>query len=153
MRGKVFVTWIVAVCLTLVAAAVHAQVPTGTIAGRVTDQNGLVVPGATVTATSPNLQGSRIVVTSAFGDYAVSLLPPGDYTVIFELTGFQRVTRTVAVAPTQTVPLDISLMVGGVTETVTVIGNAAPFVQTATVATNYRQELLQTLPSSRTLGA
>ena len=154
MRGNMFAkTWIVAVCLSLAAAAAHAQVPTGTIAGRVTDQNGLVVPGATVTATSPNLQGSRVVVTSAFGDYAISLLPPGDYTVIFELTGFQRVTRTVAVAPTQTVPLDIALSVGGVTETVTVVGSAAPFIQTATSATNFRQELLQTLPSNRTLGA
>src|SRR5688500_20273774 len=103
MRGKLFVTtWLVVACLVLAAGAARAQVPTGTIAGRVTDQNGLVVPGATVTATSPNLQGSRVVVTSAFGDYAVSLLPPGDYTVIFELPGFQRVTRTVAGAPPQT---------------------------------------------------
>src|SRR5688500_4310134 len=155
MRGKVFgtKTRIITVCVALAAAVAQAQVPTGTIAGRVTDQNGLVVPGATVTATSPNLQGARTVVTSAFGDYAVPLLPPGDYTVIFELPGFQRVTRTVAVAPTQTVPLDIALSVGGVTETVTVVGSAAPFVQTATSATNFRAELLQTLPSNRTLGA
>ena len=93
MRGRVLAKgWMVAVCLSLVAGSAHAQVPTGTIAGRVTDQNGLVVPGATVTTTSPKLQGSRVVVTSAFGDYAIPLLPPGDYTVIVELSGFQRVT-------------------------------------------------------------
>jgi outer membrane receptor protein involved in Fe transport len=141
------------VILALSAATAYAQVPTGTISGRVIDQNDLGVPGATVTATSPNLQGSRTVVTSEFGDYSISLLPPGDYTVAVELSGFQTVTRTVAVAPTQTVPLDVTLAVGGIVETVTVTGTAAPFVQTATVATNFRQELLQALPSNRTLQA
>ncbi len=151
MRGKVLLAVVLA--LTVSAATAFAQVPTGAIAGRVTDQNGLGVPGATVTATSPNLQGTRTMATSEFGDYSISLLPPGDYTVTFELSGFQTVTRTLAVAPTQSVPLDVTLAVGGLTETVTVIGNASPFVETATMATNFRQDLLQTLPSSRTLGA
>jgi outer membrane receptor for ferrienterochelin and colicin len=146
-------TLLIAAQACLVAAAAYAQVPSGTISGRVTDQGGLGVPGATITATSSNLQGERTVVTSEFGDYAIPLLPPGDYTVTVALSGFQTVTRTVAVAPTQNVPLDVSLAIGGLTESVTVVGNAAPFVETATVATNYRQELLQTLPSSRTLGA
>src|SRR5215207_789551 len=151
MRGKVLLAAVAMLALSAGAAA--AQVPTGAISGRVTDQNGLGVPGATVTATSPNLQGTRTVVTSEFGDYSIPVLPPGDYTVTFELSGFQTVTRTLAVAATQAVPLDVTLAVGGLTERVTVIGTAAPFVQTATIATNYRQELLQTLPSSRTLGA
>ena len=149
MRGPL----LIAVQILVVAATAFAQVPTGTISGRVTDQGGLGVPGATVTAASPNLQGERTVVTSEFGDYAIPLLPPGDYTVTVALSGFQTVMRTVPVAPTQIVPLDVSLAIGGLTESVTVVGNAAPFVETATIATNYRQELLQTLPSSRTLGA
>ena len=144
---------LVAVCMCAASGIAQAQVPTGTIAGRVLDQNDLAVPGATVTATSSNLQGARTVVTSEFGDYALPLLPPGDYTVTFELAGFQTVSRTLSVAPTQTVPLDVTLNVGGVTETVNVIGRASSFVETATMATNFRQELLQALPSSRTLGA
>ena len=63
MRVKVFLAL---VCLTLSAAMASAQVPTGTISGRVTDTSGGVLPGVTVTADSPNLQGPREVVTSAF---------------------------------------------------------------------------------------
>src|SRR5262245_10668743 len=66
MRVKVFLAL---VCLTLSAAMASAQVPTGTISGRVTDSSGGVLPGVTVTATSPNLQGPRVAVTSGAGDY------------------------------------------------------------------------------------
>jgi hypothetical protein len=150
MTAKVL---LVAACLGLCATVASAQVPTGTISGRVVDQDGGVVPGATVTATSPNLQGERTVVTSENGDYSIPLLPPGDYTVSVELSGFQTVRRQTAVAPTQMVPLDITLAVGGVTETVNVVADAQPFLDTATNATSVRQELTQTLPTSRTLVA
>src|SRR6266545_4636191 len=123
---------LVIVCLCLFAAAASAQVPTGTISGRVVDQGGGVVPGATVTATSPNLQGERTVVTSMYGDYSIPLLPPGDYTVALEVSGFQTVTRQTSVAPTQTVSLDVTLAVAAVQEIVTVTA---------------------TLPTSRTLVA
>jgi hypothetical protein len=153
LRIRTASSLLIAAFVLSVAGTAYGQVPTGTISGRVTDQAGLAVPGATVTATSPNLQGERTVVTSEFGDYAMPLLPPGDYTVTFVLSGFQNVMRTVAVAPTQVVSLDVALAIGGLTESVTVTGNASPFVETATVATSVRQELLETLPTSRTLGA
>src|SRR5688572_31195098 len=117
---------LVAAWLCLCATAAMAQVPTGTISGKVVDQDGGAVPGATVTATSPNLQGERTVVTSEFGDYAIPLLPPGDYTLTFVLSGFQNVMRTIAIAPTQIVSLDVALAIGGLTESVTVLGNASP---------------------------
>src|SRR5690348_11298382 len=107
MRLKVFLT--TTVCLALLAGVAGAQVPTGTISGRVLDQDGGGVPGATITVASPNLQGERVVVSSMYGDYSIPLLPPGDYTVRVELSGFQTVTKQVAVAATQTVSLDLSL--------------------------------------------
>jgi hypothetical protein len=73
MRLKAFLA---AVCLAVMTAAADAQVPTGAISGRVLDQSGDPVPGVTVTATSPSLQGSRTVVTSAVGDYVLPLLAP-----------------------------------------------------------------------------
>jgi hypothetical protein len=139
-------------CLSCAIAA-HAQVPTGTISGRVVDQSSAAVPGATVTATSPNLQGERTVVTSASGDYAIPLLPPGDYTVTFDLSGFQQVRRQTPVSPTQTVTLDVTLAVGGVQESLTVSASASPFLETATNAISVRQTLTDTLPTSRTLVA
>jgi len=150
MRVKVF---LVLVCLTLSAAMAGAQVPTGTISGRVTDSSGGVLPGVTVTATSPNLQGPRVIVTSAFGDYTMPLLPPGSYTVTFELSGFQTATQQVDVASTESVPLDIQLGVGGIETRVTVVGEARSFLQTVQSGTNVRQSLMSTLPSSRTLTA
>jgi outer membrane receptor for ferrienterochelin and colicin len=150
MRLKVFLA---TACLVLLAGVANAQVPTGTISGRVLDQDGGGVPGATITVTSPNLQGERVVVSSMYGDYSIPLLPPGDYTVRVELSGFQTVTRQTAVAATQAVPLDVTLALGTLQESVTVTASATPFLETATNATSVRQELTQTLPTSRTLVA
>jgi hypothetical protein len=150
MRVKVFLALI---CLTLSAAVAGAQVPTGTISGRVTDSSGGVLPGVTVTATSPNLQGPRVIVTSAFGDYTMPLLPPGSYTVTFELAGFQTATQQVDVASTESVPLDMQLGVGGIETRVTVVGEARSFAQTVQTGTSFKGSLLSTLPSSRSVTA
>jgi outer membrane receptor for ferrienterochelin and colicin len=150
MRVKVLLA---VACLTLVAAVAAAQVPTGTISGSVSDSSGAVLPGVTVTATSPNLQGPRVVVTSAFGDYALPLLPPGTYTVTFELMSFQTASQTVAVAATETVPLNVKLGVGAFTEQVTVQGDARSLAQGTRAGSTFKQDLLATLPSSRTLAA
>src|SRR5215218_2442795 len=118
-----------AVLVAIVSAGVSsAQVPTGMISGRVVDSSGGVLPGVTVTATSPSLQGPRVVVTSENGDYVLPLLTPGPYTVSFELSGFQTATQKADVASTETIPLDVTLGVGGVTEQVTVTGQAHPFL-------------------------
>src|SRR4030095_16813457 len=150
MRVKVFLA---VVCLTLSAALTGAQVPTGTISGRVADSSGAVLPGVTVTATSPNLQGSRVVVTSTFGDYVLPLLPPGAYTVTFELMGFQTVTHKADVASTEAVPLNAELGVGAFAEQITVVGEARSFAETVQTGTTLQQSLMSTLPSSRTLTA
>jgi hypothetical protein len=81
-------------------------VPTGTISGRVISSDDAPLPGVTVIVTSPNLQGERTVVTTDNGDFVIPLLPPGDYTVVFELSGFQSVKRQVGLAGTQSVILN-----------------------------------------------
>jgi len=116
-------TWLLcSVALLALAASATAQTTTGTISGRVADSQGLALPGATVTATSPNLQGTRTVTTSANGDYVFTLLPPGTYSIVAELSGFQKQERKATLAPTQNLPLDITLGLAGVTETVDVVG-------------------------------
>ena len=105
-------------------------------------------------ASSPNLQGVRTVVTSENGDYVLPLLPSGTYTISFELSGFQNVSRTVALAPTQNLPVNTQLGTARVTETVNVVGRAADVLtQTATVATNFKQDLIATLPTNRDINA
>jgi hypothetical protein len=107
----------------------------------------------TVSLLSPQLQGTRTTVTSASGDFLIPLLPPGTYTAVFELAGFEKVTRTIAVAGTQTLSLTVSLAVSGVTEVVDVVADAIPFANTAQIATNFKQDLVATLPGNRSLDA
>ena len=143
-----------AAALLATAGVSRAQSTNGTISGRVTDVQNLPVPGVTVTATSPNLQGTRETVTSANGDFILSLLPSGTYSVAFELTGFGSQTRTVSVAPTQVVPLEIEMGPAALAETVQVVAPAADvFTQTAQVATNFAQRLIADLPTARDINA
>src|ERR671911_2726994 len=77
------------VAAVIVATAGHgwAQETTGSIAGRVSDPQGLAVPGATVTVTGP--QGSQTFTADAEGRFNVPFLTPGTYTVRAELQGFK----------------------------------------------------------------
>ncbi len=140
--------------LLAIASAAAAQSTTGTISGRVVDAQSLPIPGVTVMATSPNLQGTRETVTSANGDYILSLLPSGAYTVTFELSGFGTQSRTVTLAPTQVVPLEVEMGPAALSETVQVVGRSADVLTgTAQVATNFSQELISELPTARDLNA
>ena len=135
------------------ASPVHGQATTGSISGRVHSSDGQPLPGVTIAATSSNLQGIRTAVTSASGDYLIPLLPPGTYSVSFDLAGFQSVQRTQQIASTHNAPVDVTLSLAAVNEAVTVVGDARPLSQTAQVATNFKQELMATLPSNRTIDA
>ena len=66
---------------------------TGTIQGRVTDAQGAVLPGVTVSATSPSALGAQTAVSSETGNYRFPALPPGTWTVTYELAGFSTVRR------------------------------------------------------------
>src|SRR5687767_15857429 len=73
---------------------------TGTIQGRVTDAQGAVLPGVTVTATSPSALGSQTAVTSETGNYRFPAVPPGVYALSFELGGFNMLRREgIQIAP------------------------------------------------------
>ena len=127
---------------------------TGTIAGRVSDQDGAALPGVTVTATSPSLQGQRAVTTTSSGDYIVPFLPPGDYTVTFALRGFQTATQSTRVTVGGTLTLDARLRLGGVTERVTVTGSVADSIAPGvTAATTIKQDTVNELPLNRGLDA
>ena len=146
-------TWLlVAVALLGVAAGAAAQDTNGTISGHVSDQQGLALPGVTVNASSPNLQGIRTVVTSENGDYVLSALPPGTYTLTFELMGFESHRRTATLAATQNLPIDVQLGAGGINETVNVVGTAPSLLtQTAMVGVDFKQDMISTLPTNRSL--
>src|ERR1700693_2213860 len=95
-------------------------VQTGTIRGMVTDQQDLVVPGVTITATSAELQVSRSTFTDKEGLFAIRALPPGEYQVKFELTGFATINRTVTVPLGLVVEINVPIFAAGIAETVQV---------------------------------
>src|SRR6185295_9275823 len=74
------------------ASALLAQT-TGSMSGRVVDESGGVLPGVTVEARSPALQGTRVTTTDSAGLYRLTVLPPGVYQVVFALSGFASETR------------------------------------------------------------
>lgn len=148
---------VAAVALALsVAGPVFAQVQTGSILLKATDQQNAVLPGASVTITSSVLvSGSMNGVTDAGGVYRFPSLVPGTYTVKLDLQGFKSVVReNVAVLVGQTTPVELQLQVAAVAETVTVAGNS-PVVDTtsANVNVNLSEQLLQGTPGGRDIWA
>ena len=144
-------------CVTLLsfAAPTFAQEFRGRINGTVTDNTGAVLPGVTVTASSPALIQPQVQVTGGDGSFRFLALPPGVYTIDFELTGFNSVKRQdVRVVINQTMTVDMQMQVATLQETVTVTG-ASPVVDTSTTAmgTIFTKELLTEIPNARDIWA
>ena len=92
-------TWLgalIALCWLAASGPAWAQTATNTsgLEGKVTDESGAVLPGVTVTISSPALQAPQLdTITDESGRYRFSALPRGVYKVSFTLSGFQKVTR------------------------------------------------------------
>jgi Carboxypeptidase regulatory-like domain/TonB dependent receptor len=102
------------------SVSVFAQTTTATLEGRTTDSSGAAVTGATVSAVNSSTGLSRSAVTSDSGEYRISLLPVGDYTVTVEHQGFRRDLKKITLVIGQNATLEFSLQAGGVAEQVDV---------------------------------
>jgi len=108
-----------------VSAAAFAQTGGGSIRGYVKDEQGGVLPGVTVTATSPEMLGPVTAVTDADGYYRLLNLPPGTYTVTAELAGFATFRREgVLLRAGANFQVDIVMKLGAIEETITVSGES-----------------------------
>ena len=113
---------------------VFAQSNTGSITGLVTDQNGAVVPNATVTVTNQGTNEKRTVTTDSDGRYDVPSLSTGIYSIEATATGFQKRTiKDLNLAVGERARADISFAVSGVDAVVTVEGETRVETETATV--------------------
>jgi hypothetical protein len=106
----------------LAAPAVLAQT-TGVIRGQVKDGTGGVLPGVSVEAKSPSLQGVKSATTAGDGTFRIPLLPPGEYTVTFTLASFGKVEKNTLIQLDKTVVVDATMTLA-TTANVTVTGEA-----------------------------
>ncbi len=141
------------VALALVALPAVAQMPTGTASGRVVDNTNQALPGVTVTARSPFLQGERTTVTSANGDFLFPFLPPGDYTITFELAGFQSVEASMRVSAGQTQRVDAQMPLATLAEEIVVTGRYETISASSQVSNTYEKDIIDKLPVARTIAA
>jgi hypothetical protein len=140
----------------LAVFAPRASAQETSIAGSVRDGNGGVLPGVTVVAASPVLiEKTRTAVTDGGGQYRITNLVPGIYTITFSLTGFSTLRREdIVVNAEVTVPVNAELKVGAVEETVTVVGES-PVVDVQNVAarTVMTREVMDAVPQGRNIQA
>ncbi len=107
----------------------HAQA-TGSISGTTKDESGAVLPGVTIEATSTSTNSVRSATTGPDGFYTIQLVQPGSYIVKASLSGFSTFSRSgVKVNVSETALVNISMKVGGQSETVEVTGEA-PLIET-----------------------
>lgn len=133
----------------LFAAPIFAQQGTAEIAGRVTDEQGALLPGVAIVVTNEATGVFREITTSADGTYLASQLTPGPYRVVARLTGFRTAERTgLLLQVGNTMTISLVLAVGGIEETITVSGQS-PIVDTtsARVGGNVGTAELSELPA------
>jgi hypothetical protein len=104
-----------------VPSLAHAQ---ATLAGVVRDGSGGILPGVTVEAASPALiEKVRSAITDRSGQYRITDLPPGAYSVSYTLPGFAKVVREgLTLSGSGAITVDIEMRIGGLEETLTVTG-------------------------------
>jgi hypothetical protein len=136
------------VCLVLLPSMAHAQ---SAISGVVKDASGAVMAGASVTASSDVLiEKSRTAITNGEGRYSIIDLRPGTYVITATLSGFSTVKQTVDVPSNVTVPVDATLSIGSVSETVSVEARVATVdIENAAHPQTLSRQEMDNLPSGR----
>ncbi|HEX3470851.1 MAG TPA: TonB-dependent receptor [Silvibacterium sp.] len=135
--------------LVFVLPAAFAQYR-GSLQGTVTDEQGAVVPQATVILTDNETNRTLTAKTNGAGVYSIGALPPSLYTLTVEKAGFKKtVLEDVGILSEQPNAVDIVLHVGQTAETVTVNGDAVPLLdtETATISGTVTSQEVQTLPA------
>ena len=139
---------LVLVCLIALPTLMFAQINSGDVTGTVTDPQGAVVSGATVTLTSVADGHSQSTTSNSSGLYRFSFLKDGDYKMVVSSKGFKSVNQTVTVGVGQVLNVGIKLELGATSEIVEVTG-VAPLLQTENgdTTTTYSESQLKALPA------
>jgi len=130
LRRPLSVSLLVGFSVFLFAMTALSQERSATLTGRVTDSSGLVVTGATVQAVNVNTSAAATVQTNESGLYTIPALSPGEYRVIVDKSGFERIVKPgIELHVADIVDVNFSLQVGSTTQSVTVEAGA-PMIDT-----------------------
>lgn len=146
---RLLVSWMAGSFLCVAAPPLLAQQGTAEIAGKVTDEQGAVLPGVAIVATNEGTGVFREVVTGPAGTYFLSQLVPGQYRIVAKLEGFRTTDRGGLILQVgKTLTINLSLAVGELAETVHVTAES-PLVDTtsARVGGNIGTAELSELPA------
>ena len=134
--------------LALAPMPAQAQAVNATLLGTISDSSGAVIGGANVTAKETDTGLTRTTTSNPSGNFTFADLPPGNYAVTAEMSGFKKEVRpSVPVAVNSSVRVDLTLQPGAVSETVEVTGTA-PILKTdrADVTQQIETAQMQQLP-------
>ncbi len=137
-----------AASLVLPALRAHAQVEDGRFVGRITDPTGAVIPHAAIAVKNTETNITQNTATNDDGDFVITPVKAGTYTLIVTATGFQTVdTSAITVQVGQIVREDLSLSIGSSSDVVQVT-TATPLLTTdsATMGQVITNEQLTGLP-------
>jgi hypothetical protein len=136
------------VLLTVAALLVWSQAETGQITGTVTDPSGAAIPGATITARNVATGAERTASASGSGDFTITNLQPGEYSVSIESSGFAKYQQRVTLTVGAKVGVDAKLEVGKAGTVVEVSEASTPInTETQTLSTNVSQSQIRELPT------
>ena len=128
---RIIFSMIVLCALGLAITPAHAQQTTGTITGRVVDDQGAAVPGATVTGKNLETGLVRSDTSDAEGIFRLAGLPVGKYDLVAELQGFTKLeSKGIVLNVGQTLDLSFALKIASVSETIVVTGGT-PMIETS----------------------
>ena len=132
----------------LVCSRCPAQMASAELSGNVLDSSGAAIPNATITATNVETTIAHKTISGKSGDYVLTDLPPGDYTLTVEAPGFRKLEQTgISLQINQQARVDLPLQVGQAAETVSVTGHP-PLLESesSSVGTVINQQLVNELP-------
>src|SRR5579863_8127229 len=148
LKVRLWCVLILQLVIIAVAIPVFAVDPTATLAGRVDDPSGGVVPGTKVQVTNIDTNVSYYGETNDLGAYRIPGLPPGHYRMIIEKAGYARIVKPgIELHVQDVITVNFQMRVGSVSESVTV-ESGAPLVDTesAAVSTVVDRQFAENLP-------
>ncbi len=147
---KLFIRFTAFAALLLLVGLPAIAQTTASLTGQAST-DGSALPGVTVTISSQQMQGTRTAVTGDAGGYSFGAIPPGDYTVKFELSGMATQTKRVKIGVGQSGRADADLKVAAVAEAITVTAASPSVLETPSVSMNLSAKLVDQLPTTRTV--